>query len=107
MDGLYGLCLTKSTISLTMFEPERSPFESSLFTFKSEKANRVASYCLLGGLCLGFFLGAGFALNAGLPFSLRGVWRWFRLIAFCTTGLGITGWVVGFALGTRIDKKTK
>jgi membrane associated rhomboid family serine protease len=81
-----------------MFESEPSPFESNLFKFKSKNANRIASYCLLGGLCFGFLLGIVLLLCGG---------RWFRSIAFCTTAFGLIGLVIGFAVGTKIDKDRK
>ena len=81
-----------------MFEPQRSPFESNLFKFKSRKANRIASYCLLGGLCFGFLLGIVFICCGG---------GWFRSIAFCTTTFGLLGMAVGFIIGTRIDKRRR
>ena len=81
---------------------ERSPFESNLFTFKSKKANRVASYCLLAGLGFGFLLGCIIVFCTG--FSL---WYWFRTIAFSTIIFALLGLVVGFVVGTRIDKKKR
>ena len=90
-----------------MSEPERSSFESNLFTFKSKKANRIASYCLLGGLCAGFFLGVIFAFGGELPLSLSGVWRWFRVISLCTATFALLGLAVGFVIGTRMDRKKR
>ena len=81
-----------------MFEPERDPFESNLFSFKNPKANRIASRCLLGGLGFGMLLGV-ILICCGGP--------WFRSIAFSTTSFGLIGLATGFVIGTRIDKKRK
>jgi len=81
-----------------MFEAPQSPFESNLFSFKSKKANRIASYCLLSGLCFGFLLGVVLVFYTGL---------WFRPIAFCTVAFGLLGMAVGFIVGTRIDKRRR
>ncbi len=81
-----------------MFEEERPQFESNLFSFQSKKANRIASYCLLGGLGFGLLLGVIFVFCGG---------SWFRSIAFCTTSFGLLGLAAGFVVGTRIDAKKR
>jgi len=81
---------------------ERSPFESNLFTFKSKKANRLASYCLLGGLCFGFLLGCIIVFCTGFS-----IWGWFRIVSFSTITFALLGLAVGFVVGTRIDKKRR
>jgi len=114
-----------------MVKLKRPPCESNLFTFKSKKANRAASYCLFGGLCVGVFLGIVYVVYTGHGHWMLGVvndewpshrvltrwimiisvfmlyvlWHWFRPIVVSTIVFGLLGMGVGFIAGTLIDKR--
>jgi len=114
--------------------PGRSSFESNLFTFKSKQANRVASACLVGGLCVGVLLGIASVVYSGIGHWMLGVWsddigspyhpirrwimlvvvfvvyvlwHWFRPIVCYTIAFGLLGMGIGFIAGIFIDKTAK
>lgn len=83
-----------------MFENEqKSQFQSDLFKFRSKKANRIASYCFVSCLGIGFLTGSVvfFVSSSG------GLWNWCKFHGFGASLGGLFGLALGFGIGSRIE----